>query len=266
MTNHDGAFAVSRMPAWVSSHQRCVERKKVFANGFTSKGAMTLDQMEAELLTLRHFYRLADSAGLDVGCYQEVLEFAAIQNPSGICGLAEWPPTSLLDFMALAQHSGIPTRLLDFTYNPLVAAFFAASSACREPHGPQVCFSIWAIDLSFLAEVEDPACLIRRINAPKFGNTFLAAQKGFFLMRTYDAQQPSDVAINEVFGRMWQDLRKVSGTGNCLPPPLIKFDIPVGRAQELLDLLAKEGIDEPHLMPSYRNVAKACRVGGSVKK
>lgn len=44
---------------------------------------------------------------------------------------AQPTPQSSVEWLVLAQHYGIPTALLDWTVNPLIALFFAAASSPR---------------------------------------------------------------------------------------------------------------------------------------
>jgi len=69
--------------------------------------------------------------------------------------LADPPQGDELEWLALMQHHGAPTRLLDFTWSPYVAALFALEHATTSA-------GVWAINLPLLWEIHD-ACRIRQV-------------------------------------------------------------------------------------------------------
>ena len=56
-------------------------------------------------------------------------------------------PTHLIEWLALMQHHGAPTRLLDLTRSPFIAAYFAFEICSPLDQSP---VAIWGINISYL--------------------------------------------------------------------------------------------------------------------
>ncbi|QDV25314.1 FRG domain-containing protein [Aureliella helgolandensis] len=141
--------------------------------------------------------------------------------------------------VALAQHHGMHTRLIDWTRNPLAAAFFAAEKV-NETDG-KLC--VWAFNRRALINNVD----WKELFVPRSEIGFLHAQAGLF---TYCPMADGLFLFN---GR-WPVMEEmISGNEYC-EFAFRKLTLPWSEAPELRRLLYAESVSKAHLMPSYDNV------------
>ncbi len=193
-------------------------------------------QIQTEYYLLRKFIDTANNLGINCNYIDSSYDDYKEQK-------IKWPDERILPAMALAQHHRFPTRLLDFTYNPLLAAFFAAFYPFEKNFDKKLWkkkLCVWAIDeknISLNAWQKVPLPINRSSN--------IFAQEGVLIL---------DPDANNRFVKKkgkWQNLIATKKEGR-----FIKLTLPQKQCKNLLNLLLEDNITPAKLMPNLDSVTQ----------
>lgn len=240
----------------------------------------------AELELISTFYRHAEHAGLLLPpVSQEVHRELLFRKPGALSAAVwqsnlvdpnprnqrrlEWPVTELLPVMALAQHYGLPTRLLDWSWSPFVAAYFAASGHIASPEtvnskaGKYI--SVWATVSDQLGTPISDERTHGQVPGDK--------AKKLFMIQTPSAQNPNLKLQRGVFTLFIDEVasQRTAGSDNVSPtvlspqnewcpqdkPQFFKLLLPVEKAPELVRRLVSLGYNRNRLIDGFQGAAES---------
>lgn len=205
-------------------------------------------QFVTEVELLRQFTLLGDDLGFPVGPETTFDSGDTIAKNPRSYGNFKWPRFSLLGCIDIAQHHGIPTRLIDWTKNSFKAAFF---SIAFSEQAPSEFIAVWALnlkttELTLQGHGDSSGHKIGFYKPIRYLRTFIHAQEGLFLWLP-------TAEVYHICNGSWPSIESIFNNSDI---PIQKLMLPVSEVQELRRLLLKFNISHAHLMPSYDNISK----------
>jgi len=164
----------------------------------------------------------------------------------------DYQPVNDWQWFALAQHNGMPTRLLDWTTNPLVALWFAVKDTPKD-RSPGIVWMLWYKEMEPIYETKDDEVSpldmnsdSTRIYFPEHINPSIQAQSGVF-------------TVHQRMENNTDEFRSLEEEEIGSSFVLKKITIPADAFPGMCYGLFRVGISRASLLPGLRGIAERIR-------
>ena len=236
-------------------------------------GSLDEVQFRKEFNALINFLDYGDKVGLKIPSNSFVRNFIEHGFGKNFRDNSFWPDKNFYELISLAQHYGIPTRALDWSYDYKVALYFALKNILADDYqcGDKPDYGVlWAFNYKYFEKerlgLSHNPFKIEHYRPEYNSNPNLNAQKGLFTFIINDlhhiTRKPFDQFIVSLLDGT-HDFKSFEGKKFLEAPPnekaFYKFIIAEELKPEILNELYKEGYSEEYLFPGYDGVTQSVK-------